>query len=118
MYKRFNNWFGNILVNALSSMEAFYIITALVLFPLVIQKPETLILWVMYMSTTIFQASSLPVISYTAKKSGEKTEKKIDEIYNAIMIELNYMKEIQQSESEERAKLQQIIAEIHEHYTK
>lgn len=44
--KRFNNWIGDKLSNGLSSMTIFYVITLLVLLPLLIQAPVTLMGWI------------------------------------------------------------------------
>jgi len=103
-YYQLNDYVGDKLSNGLSSMEMFYIITFLVLAPLLVQRPDTLITWVQYVSTAILQASALPLLGYTTKKSGEKQERLLQETHNMVMQEMGTLKEI--------------VKEIHECATK
>jgi len=73
--KKFNDWLGNKLSDGLSSMKIFYLITFLVLLPLTVQRPHTLIEWIQYMSTAVLQASALPLLGYTTKKQGTYKER-------------------------------------------
>ena len=90
--KNFNDWFGNKLSDGLSSMKIFYLITFLVLLPLTVQRPDTLIGWIQYMSTAVLQASALPLLGYTTKKQGDIQGKIIQETHDTVMKELNFIK--------------------------
>ena len=68
------------LSNALSSMIMFWIITLLVIIPLFWNQPKDLVSWMQYIVSVFFQGVALPVLGYTAKLSGKRT----DEIINKI----------------------------------
>jgi len=115
LYNRMTDYLGEKLSDGLSTMELFYIVTFCVVFPLIYQRPDNLIQWIQYLSTAVLQAVALPLLGYVSKKSGEKIEKLTQETHDTVMLELSYMKDQQQYDMQERAKMQQIIAEIHEH---
>ena len=78
--KQFNDWLADRLSYALSLMITFWIITALVIIPLLIAHPTSLVAWASYLCSVIFQGIALPVLGYTAKKAGDKTDAVIDKI--------------------------------------
>ena len=90
--KKINNLVGGTLSNVISSMEMFYIVALLVLAPLLIERPNTLITWIQYASTAVLQAIALPLLGYTTKTAGEKQEKLLQETHDTVMNELNDIK--------------------------
>ena len=105
LYNRINDFIGNKLSFSLSTMEMFYIVLILVVFPLFFQTPHDLIGWIQYISTAILQAVALPLLGYTTRKSGEKQEKIINDTHEILMKEIKMNREMMQE-----------IKEIHEHY--
>jgi len=112
MYKKINDFIGDKFSFALSTMEMFWIVLILVLFPLLFQKPDTLIAWIQYLSTAVLQAVALPLLGYTTKKSGETQEKIIKDTHEILMKEIKETKHIHK----EIMIMMEEIKEIHEHY--
>ncbi len=108
-YKRITEKLGKKLSDSLSTMEMFYIVTFLVLFPLFFQRPDTLISWIQYISTAMLQAIALPLLGYTTKKSGESQEKVIIETHKILIDELKEARK----HSEEQMEILREIKEIH-----
>lgn len=108
--KRFNNWLGDKLAFGLSTMAAFYIVTAFVLVPLIWQRPEGLIGWVQFLIQSLFQGSALPVLGYVARIAGERQEKVLNDTHNCVMEELALARE-------ERENMKSLLQEVH-HQTK
>ncbi|WP_298844651.1 hypothetical protein [Clostridium sp.] len=77
--KKFNDWIGDKLSNGLSSMTVFYIITLLVLAPLIVERPATIMAWIQYLSTAVLQACALPLLGYTTNKQGNIQSKLLQE---------------------------------------
>ena len=77
---KFNDYLADKLSLVLSIMGTFYVISLLVLIPLFFEPPHTLVAWASYFSCSIFQAIALPVLGYTARKSGNKNDKIMDEL--------------------------------------
>ena len=120
--KRFNDWVGDKLSDGLSSMAVFYLISFLVLVPLIVERPNTLITWIQYMSTAVLQACALPLLGYTTNKQGGMQSKLLQETHDAVINELTlikkeqgFAKEQRKSHSEEMAEIKLIIEEIHKH---
>ena len=109
LYTQFNDKIGKRLSDGLSTMEMFYLVTILVLFPLIFQRPTDLITWVQYLSTAILQAVALPLLGYTTKKGGESQEKIIMETHDLMMKELKEAKK----HTSEQLKMMREISEIH-----
>lgn len=111
--KRFNNWLGDKLSFGLSTMAAFYIVTAFVLIPLIWQRPDGLIGWVQFLIQSLFQGSALPVLGYVSRIGGEKQEQVLLETHSAVLEELSIVKEELALAREERDELKQLVNEIH-----
>ena len=118
--KKFNDWVGDKLSDGLSSMIVFYIISFLVLVPLIIERPNTLIGWIQYMSTAVLQACALPLLGYTTNKQGSIQSKLLKETHDTVINELSIIQEEQSvakeqrnNHSEEMAQIKLIIEEIH-----
>ena len=109
LYSKFNDKIGKRLSDGLSTMEMFWMVTILVLFPLMFQRPDTLISWVQYLSTAILQAVALPLLGYTTKKGGESQEKVIRETHDLVMKEIKENKK----HTQEQFDLMKIITELH-----
>jgi hypothetical protein len=62
------------------------------------------------------EGSSLPILGYVAMKAGENQERVLNETHDTVMEELVLVKEELQLEREERAALQELIEELHQHH--
>ena len=120
--RKFNDWLGDKLSNGLSSMGVFYLITFLVLVPLIVERPNSLIGWIQYMSTAVLQACALPLLGYTTNKQGAIQSKLLQETHDIVMNELSlvkeeqgYAKEQRNNHSDEMAEMKLIIEEIYKH---
>jgi hypothetical protein len=110
--RRMNDWLGDKLSNALSTMEMFYLVALLVVVPLIWQRPQGLVGWMQYMIAVFFQGTALPVLGYVARKSGESQEKVMRETHDTVMEELRLMREELHLAKEERHALRLIIQEL------
>jgi len=96
MYRKCNNWLGNKLSDGLSSMEMFWIVVFLVLTPLLVQRPDTLVGWSQYIISVFFQGVALPVLGAVSKKAGDRQEKLLKETHDTVMDELAQIKAMHQ----------------------
>ena len=71
---RFNDMIADKLSLGLSSMIAFYVVSALVIIPLFYGTPTSLVAWASYLCSVVFQGIALPVLGYTAKKASDKSD--------------------------------------------
>jgi low affinity Fe/Cu permease len=81
--EKFRKWMDELaeaMSNALSSMTMFWIITLLVIVPLFFTQPVGLVGWMQYIVSVFFQGVALPVLGYTAKLSGRRTDQIISKI--------------------------------------
>ena len=93
-YSRITERLGKVLSNGLSTMEMFYVVTFLVVCPLLVQRPDGLIPWIQYISTAILQAVALPLLGYTTKRSGDAQEKIIRETHDMLYKEIKEIREM------------------------
>lgn len=76
-----------VLSDTLSSITMFWIISFLVVVPLFFTQPQGLVGWMQYIVSVFFQGVALPVLAYTSKISGVRTDtiiKKIEELSEKI----------------------------------
>jgi len=76
---------AEILSDSLSSMTMFWIITLMVLVPLYFNQPTNLVGWIQYIISVFFQGVALPVLGYTSKLSGKRTDEVIAKIEELSM---------------------------------
>lgn len=110
---KLNDWLADRLSLWLSTMAMFYGVAFLVIAPLFFQKPANLVGWMQYIIAVFFQGVALPVLGYTAKKSGDVQAKLLRETHDAVMDELISIKEQQKLHHEEVASQKKIIVELH-----
>jgi len=72
--------FAESMADSLASMTMFWIITLLVVIPLFWNKPVGGVAWIQYIVAVFFQGVALPVLGYTAKLSGKRTDEIIAKI--------------------------------------
>ena len=99
-FRKFNDWLADNMSLALSSMTAFWLITVLVLCPLLWSQPTSIVAWISYCSSVIFQGIALPVLGYTARKSGDKSDNIMKEIL-AMSIKIEQLVEKSEKKVEE-----------------
>ena len=93
----FNDWLAERLSFILSIMTTFYIISLMVLLPLIWQHPSNFVAWASYISCSIFQAIALPVLGYTSKKTSDKTDIMMKDMYD-MLIKIEHIVEVIESE--------------------
>ncbi|MDP4159275.1 MAG: hypothetical protein Q8911_05855 [Bacillota bacterium] len=113
MIKRFNDWIGDKISFWLSTMAAFWLVSILVLTPLMWQRPTGLVGWMQYAISVFFQGAALPVLGYVARKSGEKQERLLNETHDTVMDELTMIKEELALAREERDELKILLSLLH-----
>jgi hypothetical protein len=111
---RFNQWLGDKLSYILSTMAMFYGVSFLVLATLFFQTPTSPVTWIQYIISVFFQGVALPLLGYTARKSGELQAQLLRETHDTVMNELDYIKRQQEAARVEREDLEKIISEIRE----
>ncbi len=114
MLKKFNNWLGDHLAYGLSTMACFYIVFAICVLPLLIERPQTVIGWVQYIIQSIFQGASLPVLGYVARSVGDKQERVIHQRHDMLIEELNKLRDDLDAAREENRQLHGLLKEIHQ----
>ena len=114
--KNFNERLGNNLAIWLSTMGCFYLIFALVIVPLFFSAPQGFLAWVQYLVQSVFQGIALPVLGFVAKNVGESQEKILLETHDTVIEELALVKEELELAKEERASMQELIEELHQHH--
>lgn len=103
--RKFNDWLGDKLSYLLSTMAMFYGVCFLVIAPLFFQRPDSLVAWMQYIISVFFQGVALPVLGYTAQKSGEVQAKILQETHDAVMAEFDIVKAEQEEAATERANI-------------
>jgi hypothetical protein len=73
--KQLNDYIADKLSYILATMTTFYVITLLVIIPLIYSQPVSFVAWASYLCSVIFQGIALPVLGYTARKSSDKSDK-------------------------------------------
>ena len=81
---QFNDLLADKMSLILSTMFMFWLIFALTIIPLFYSMPNTPKDWAQYLCTVIFQGVALPVLGYTARKAGDKTDKVMEEIDSLV----------------------------------
>lgn len=78
---KFNDFIADRLSYVLSIMATFYVITLLVAIPLFYAQPTSIVAWTSYLCSVVFQGLALPVLGYTARKSGDKADKMMKDMF-------------------------------------
>jgi len=78
---KFNDFIADKLSYSLSIMLTFYVVALLVAIPLFYVQPTSMVAWVSYICSVIFQGLALPVLGYTARKSGDKADSMMREMF-------------------------------------
>jgi sensor histidine kinase YesM len=111
--KKLNDLIADLLADALSSMICFWIITSMVVVVLFWQRPTSLVGWITYISTAIFQASALPVLAFVAKNEGEAQQNLLQETHDTVMGELDKVGTVLQEIYDTHKELRELVGEIH-----
>ena len=113
MIKKYNELLANFLADSLSTMACFWIITSMVVVVLFWQRPSTLVGWITYISTAIFQASALPVLAFVAKKEGATQQALLQETHDTTMSEMDKLANMLQEIHDTHNELRELIGQIH-----
>ncbi len=114
--RKFNDWLGDKLALWLSTMAMFYAITALVLAPLLWQRPQGLVGWMQYSISVFFQGAALPVLGYVSRKAGEDQAQILRETHDVVMEELALIKQELVLAREERDNMKALLLELGRDY--
>jgi hypothetical protein len=106
MLTKLNDWLADLLADTLSSMSCFWVITSMVIVVLFWQRPTTLVGWVTYFSTAVFQASALPVLGFVSNKQSAQLRALMQETHDTTMGELKLI-------SESHDDLKVLVSQVH-----
>lgn len=81
LLNKFNDYLADKLSYMLSIMATFYVVMLLVAIPLFYAQPTSLVAWASYLCSVVFQGLALPVLGYTARKSGDKADAMMHDMY-------------------------------------
>ena len=113
MIRKYNELLANLLADSLSTMACFWVITSMVVVVLFWQRPSTLVGWITYISTAIFQASALPVLAFVSKKEGAAQQALLQETHDNTMNEMDKLANMLQEIHDTHNELRELIAQIH-----
>ena len=80
LIQKFNDYLADRLSYLLSIMATFYAVSLLVVIPLFYSQPTSFVAWASYLCSVIFQGIALPVLGYTSRKAGDKTDAVMAEV--------------------------------------
>jgi hypothetical protein len=109
MFKSINDWLAGMMAEYLSSMSCFWVITTMVVVVLFWQRPVSLVGWITYISTAIFQASALPILGFVSKKEGAKSQQLMQETHDTVMKEFSMVQESLADAKETLVQIHQLI---------
>jgi hypothetical protein len=109
---KLNERVANLLADTLSTMACFWVITSMVVVVLLWQRPDTIVGWITYISTAIFQASALPVLAFVSKKEGATQQALLQETHDTTMESLKLIKQDLDIASEERDDLKETLNQV------
>lgn len=111
--KNINDWLADRLADALSTMACFWIITTMVIVVLFWQRPSTIVGWITYISTAIFQASALPVLAFVSKKESSTQQALLQETHDASMDELLRVTKMLEELKDTHREVRELVSQIH-----
>lgn len=129
---KINDYVGDKLSDGLSNMNLFWIMLLATLTPLLFHRPATIDGWIQYLSSSVFQAAALPILNYTTDKAMKylikliieirdaiinRIEGKLQETHDAVIQELQEVKEELAIAKEERDKINQLVQQSSEERT-
>ena len=112
MLKKFSDWLGDNISYWLSTMAMFYVVCALVLAPLIWQRPQGVVSWIQYCISVFFQGAALPLLGYVSRKSGDQQQRIIMETHDTVMEEFNLIKQDLTFAKEQQEELRQILHKL------
>jgi non-ribosomal peptide synthetase component E (peptide arylation enzyme) len=110
---RFNDIIADMLAATLSTMACFWIITSMVVVVLLWQRPTSLVGWVTYFSTAVFQASALPVLAFVSKKEGNIQQALLQETHDTVMGELDRLGDMMAEMAATHAEVHEMMSQVH-----
>lgn len=104
-YDRFNDYVSIQLSNLLANMTVFWVMLVITTLPVIIQPPTTLSGWLGYLSSAIFQAVALVVLTNSTDKQTQQILSLLKSTHDTVITELQYVKDSLQLEKEEHDEL-------------
>ncbi len=122
LFNKFNEFVSDKLSIGLASMYLFWIVFIATIIPGILSPPNSVVGWVQYISSSIFQACALPVLQNSSNKIMNYFQKLLEEVRNTVVNEvtisikeeLEIIKLEQKNQREERNELISIIENIQE----
>ena len=113
MSTRFNDLVADLLADCLSTMACFWIVTVMVVVVLFWQRPTSLVGWVTYFSTAVFQASALPVLAFVSKKEGAAQQALLQETHDQVMGEMDRLGDMMAEMAATHAEVHEMMSQVH-----
>jgi len=115
--KILNDYIADKLSYILATMTTFYVVTLLVILPLLYTQPTSIVAWTSYLCSVIFQGIALPVLGYTARKSSDKSDKIINHL-DGTTDQIEKMVETIEKQQEQMLHIISILEQKDEHMSK
>ena len=115
--KILNDYIADKLSYILATMTTFYVVTLLVILPLLYTQPTSIVAWTSYLCSVIFQGIALPVLGYTARKSSDKSDKIINHL-DGTTDQIEKMVETIEKQQEQMLHIINILEKTDEHMSK
>lgn len=115
--KIINDFIADKLSYILATMTTFYVVTLLVILPLLYTQPTSIVAWTSYLCSVIFQGIALPVLGYTARKSSDKSDKIITHL-DVTTDQIEKMVETIEKQQEQMLLIISMLEQKDEHMSK
>lgn len=102
---KFNSWLVDKMAFGLSTIACFYMVTILVVLPLIWKQPQTPVDWMQYLISVLFQGSALPLLGYVSRVAGDKQERLLNETHDSVLAQFQELKETHLVATEELEEL-------------
>jgi hypothetical protein len=104
----------NSLLWATSTKSAFYALTVLIIFAVIMSPPSNIQGWLLVIVSEFYQGVALPGLGSAQKAEAEETRKLLQETHDMVITELSVLKEELELIKEEHRELHELMAEQRE----
>lgn len=99
----------NSLLWATSTKSAFYCLTLLIIFAVIMSPPTNIQGWLLVIVSEFYQGVALPGLGAAQKAEAEETRKLLQETHDMVMSELELVKQELELVKQEREDIRQLI---------
>lgn len=107
MIRKIDNFIISSLLWATSTKSAFYALTVLIIFAVIMSPPTNIQGWLLVIVSEFYQGVALPGLGAAQKAEAEETRKLLQETHDVVLEELKLLKQ-------EHIELQELVRELHE----